>query len=782
MLTALACAILSTRLQSPPDERQGSGQVPSSFTTGQNHKPSDADQLFSGQALTLRGMKYVSGVTLPKLAILVVYVVPENMEWILQLHLDSIEQLTRDVDCRIIGVPLRLSDLARAILERRPMVDLLACEDAAERSSKEHSLHLDRLAAYACSKDFSHFATFDVDSFPIRPGWFTSLAAQLSEQTPFAAVLREENRDFILPHPSGLLCEMPFYRKHRPVFYPDPKTDAETKTLIAQTFQRPDTGIGFAAKAHALGLDWIALRRTNAVNDHYIMAGIYGGVFFHLGAMGRKPRFYGDSTTTPRRAQLTMTRRHLKDTEWWRAQWDLENKQIEKENDTAQENILQKLRRDPPGYIRKLSGEAAPDVQLGACVVDQPRSVVTPDRLCRTSAVDNRPIRIAMIVPWITKGRGGTENVGQMMANAMAARGHHVEVFTFDDERRPPRFDLAPSIALTHLGEAASPENDQQFCTEVARMAPDLIVGLHMNRTFIRYARVAGRLGLPLVLSEHSDPRFPKRLGTFDTHERIVSFSAATLIHLLVDNFVETLPDHLRDRVRVIPNTAGPIAGRAEPGRSEGRKTLLSVARLVPRKQIARLVDAFSAIAEDMADWDLEIVGDGPEMAALQSKACAAGVAHRIRFVGHVDDPGPYYQAAQLFTLPSKFEAFPMSTLEAMAYGLPVVGFRTCNGVNVQVEHHVPGLLSSDGLGGGTYHKDLALLMGDDAARDRLGRASLARTVALFAPSVIEDAWEALFREAVKLGPRITRPSLAAYTASRLDDLIWGDGACLSVR
>jgi hypothetical protein len=42
-------------------------------------------------------------------------------------------------------------------------------------------------------------------------------------------------------------------------------------------------------------------------------------------------------------------------------------------------------------------------------------------------------MRIVFFVPWITQSRGGTENVGHMMANAMVERGHDVHVFTFDD-------------------------------------------------------------------------------------------------------------------------------------------------------------------------------------------------------------------------------------------------------------------------------------------------------------------------------------------------------------
>ena len=123
-------------------------------------------------------------------------------------------------------------------------------------------------------------------------------------------------------------------------------------------------------------------------------------------------------------------------------------------------------------------------------------------------------MKICFIVPWITKGRGGTENVGQMMANAMAARGHEVDVVTFDDDRGPSRWPLAHGITLSYVGEATGLAQDNQLLLTIASLAPDLVVGLHMNRTFLSYVRVTHKLGVPLVLSEHQDPRFPARIGT----------------------------------------------------------------------------------------------------------------------------------------------------------------------------------------------------------------------------------------------------------------------------
>ncbi|MDO6591633.1 MULTISPECIES: glycosyltransferase family 4 protein [Rhodobacterales] len=137
-------------------------------------------------------------------------------------------------------------------------------------------------------------------------------------------------------------------------------------------------------------------------------------------------------------------------------------------------------------------------------------------------------MKISFIVPWITKGRGGTENVGQLMANAMADRGHDVHIYTFDDQKGPSKWPLNSCIWLHHLAERDDAKSNNQMTIALAEPCPDLIVGLHMNRTLLRYTVAAQKICVPLVLSEHIDPHFPNRLGVFCDEERQAAFVGAT--------------------------------------------------------------------------------------------------------------------------------------------------------------------------------------------------------------------------------------------------------------
>lgn len=100
---------------------------------------------------------------------------------------------------------------------------------------------------------------------------------------------------------------------------------------------------------------------------------------------------------------------------------------------------------------------------------------------------------------------------------------------------------------------------------------------------------------------------------------------------------------------------------------------LLCVGNLVKRKGIYPLIDAIKSLSPTY-DIHLTIVGDGPERDRIRSYARKCGVFDRISFEGLVDDVSPYYNAADLFVLPSYSESFGIVYLEAMACGIPVIG------------------------------------------------------------------------------------------------------------
>jgi len=130
-------------------------------------------------------------------------------------------------------------------------------------------------------------------------------------------------------------------------------------------------------------------------------------------------------------------------------------------------------------------------------------------------------------------------------------------------------------------------------------------------------------------------------------------------------------------RIVVIPNSVAipesvPRSAqlRAElAGDGDARPMVLAVARLDSQKGIEYLVRA----AVEIPGAVVVIAGDGPDRGKLETLARSLGVERRVRFLGHRRDVPELLAACDLFVLPSLYEGLPLSVLEAMAAGVPVI-------------------------------------------------------------------------------------------------------------
>ncbi len=127
----------------------------------------------------------------------------------------------------------------------------------------------------------------------------------------------------------------------------------------------------------------------------------------------------------------------------------------------------------------------------------------------------------------------------------------------------------------------------------------------------------------------------------------------------------------------VIRSVTGVDADRAKArfGLGHGRRRLVFSGRLVTLKRVDLLIDGFAKIADARPDWDLLIIGDGPERVALEARV-PMHLRDRVRFAGFINDPhtlASLYRASDAMVLPSNTEAWGLVLNEALASGLAVV-------------------------------------------------------------------------------------------------------------
>jgi glycosyltransferase involved in cell wall biosynthesis len=111
------------------------------------------------------------------------------------------------------------------------------------------------------------------------------------------------------------------------------------------------------------------------------------------------------------------------------------------------------------------------------------------------------------------------------------------------------------------------------------------------------------------------------------------------------------------------------LGASAEPASA----VITFVGRFDEQKGLDVLFEAAKQLAAQQLDFQLWLVGDGPLRPGLEKQAREPGMETRVRFWGWQEAVTPYLQASDLFVLPSRYEAMPISLLEALACGLPAV-------------------------------------------------------------------------------------------------------------
>jgi sugar transferase (PEP-CTERM/EpsH1 system associated) len=171
----------------------------------------------------------------------------------------------------------------------------------------------------------------------------------------------------------------------------------------------------------------------------------------------------------------------------------------------------------------------------------------------------------------------------------------------------------------------------------------------------------------------------------------------------------------------------------------------VTVARLSPEKDVANLVRATAMAARQVPGLRVEVAGGGPCREDLERLAAELGVAGRLSFLGEVRNVAALLARARMFVLPSRSEGIPLTALEAMACGLPVLATRV-GGLAEVVEDGSTGLLVPP-ADPAALAEVMAALWDDPDRRDRMGRSGRRRAVERFDVRRMVAQYESLYRE-----------------------------------
>jgi glycosyltransferase involved in cell wall biosynthesis len=365
---------------------------------------------------------------------------------------------------------------------------------------------------------------------------------------------------------------------------------------------------------------------------------------------------------------------------------------------------------------------------------------------------------------------GGAERVTATLASHWVEKGWEVTIVSLVGSGRDA-YELAPGVRRMVLDMGGESRNlfhavVQNFRRAAAlrrlllELKPDAALAMESRANVLLPIAARGLRQMTVIGSERTfPPRSP--LGTaWNALRRRIYGKLDAVVALTSECAAWLRINTSAHRVPVIPNPVDwPLTGhepKVDPALfcRSGRKILLAAGRLITEKNIDVLIEVFSALATRHGDWDMVVIGEGSERAALEERIQSKSLAQRIFLAGRVGNPGDWYRHAHLYVMASQFEGFPNTLAEACAHGVPAVSFDCDTGPRDIIRHGMDGLLVPPGNSRGLQDA-LNTLMGDDGLRARYAeRAVDART--RFSIERISSLWEDLFEECLRERRRAT--------------------------
>lgn len=356
-------------------------------------------------------------------------------------------------------------------------------------------------------------------------------------------------------------------------------------------------------------------------------------------------------------------------------------------------------------------------------------------------------MRIGMMTDIYKPHVSGVTTYISLNKKVLSEQGHEVCVFTFGDadtKDEEPDVYRSPGLPLLdtgfHLNLGYTREARQKLITM------DIV---HVHHPFLsgsiamRYCRPRG---LPIVFTNHTRydlyaqayiPALPELVGVTALEAVMPAFCRACNLVVAPSPGMKKVLERfgVDTNIEVVPNGVdlNPFRKPTQPrDRSEfGFKlddiVLIYVGRIGPEKNLPFLLRSFAGAAQAYDNISLVIVGDGPERDNLQDRVRHMQLTERVQFTGMVaykQLPG-YLAMADAFVTSSVTEVHPLSVIEAMASGLPVLGIQS-PGVGDTIQDGVNGFLVPD-EDLASFTAKMIRLITDDQKRKEMGQnASIA--------------------------------------------------------
>jgi glycosyltransferase involved in cell wall biosynthesis len=325
-----------------------------------------------------------------------------------------------------------------------------------------------------------------------------------------------------------------------------------------------------------------------------------------------------------------------------------------------------------------------------------------------------------------------------------------------------------PCHRVPHLTQPIAPLDDIRALADLIHLIKSVkpaLIHAHTSKAGV-LGRLAARItGVPSVFTAHTwcfaeGTSLKWKLAGIPS-ERLAAFCCSAIINVSKANQNLALSHKISPaRLCVIHNGIPDTAHRARPDRGDV-PVIAVVARCCEQKDHSLLLRAVSEIATPVR---VILVGDGPTRIALEDEVKRLGIRRQVQFLGQRKDVAEILAKAHIFALPTKWEGFPLSILEAMRAGLPVIASEV-GGVAEAVVDGVTGFLVRSG-DVGAFRDGLAVLLKNPEIRRRMGDAGRRKYESEFTLDAMMRGTLAVYGKALR-GSDVVAPTLAVPSQSQ---------------
>jgi D-inositol-3-phosphate glycosyltransferase len=383
---------------------------------------------------------------------------------------------------------------------------------------------------------------------------------------------------------------------------------------------------------------------------------------------------------------------------------------------------------------------------------------------------------------------GGQNVYVAELAKRLAESGLLIDVYTRkDDKSLQTIVDYAPGVRIINIH--AGPEQHipkeflleymEEFCSEMLGfitaqgLSYDLIHANFFMSGFVAM-QLKARLSIPFVITFHALGKVrklhQKEADKFPQEREHIEWEIARSAERIIAECPQDRDDLIEhyhvdpEKITIIPCGYNPeqfypankSQCRRELGLQDDDKIILQLGRIVPRKGVDNVIEAFAKVCQHIPNAKLLIVGgedaatvtsDTDELAALKKLAVSLGVADRTIFAGQKDREvlRYYYNAADVFVTTPWYEPFGITPLEAMACGTPVIG-SDVGGIKYSVQPGITGLLVPPKSASALADKILSLIQ-DESRCNQMSQNAIAHAARNFTWKGVASKMADLYQE-----------------------------------